>query len=413
VVAHRPLRFCFVTTFYPPYSFGGDAIFVYRLAQALATRGHSVDVVHSVDAYHLQRRGEPSAVFAQHPNVTVHPLKTAVPMVSTLVTHQLGAPGVYAAQMESLVGRGSHDVIHFHNASLMGAPAAFALGSGVKLYTAHEYWLICPTHTLFKFGREACVHRQCVRCQLQADRPVQFWRHTTRLREYARHIDRFLMPSKFARDRHIQDGLEGNFTILPHFVPTPAPPTPGDGDRQTDPYFLIIGRLEKLKGVQDVLSVFQGYTGARLVIAGTGSYEAELKAQARGNPAVEFRGFVHPGEMGSLYRNAIALIAPSLCYETFFLVGAEAMMHGTPVIARRIGSLDEMIGESGAGMTFASPAELHDAMTRLQQDVALHAALVRVAHETAHTKWTLDAHLGKYLGIIDELVANRSSRRAP
>jgi hypothetical protein len=26
----RPLRFCMITTFYPPYSFGGDGIFTYK-----------------------------------------------------------------------------------------------------------------------------------------------------------------------------------------------------------------------------------------------------------------------------------------------------------------------------------------------------------------------------------------------
>ena len=49
--AHRPLVFNFVTTFYPPYNLGGDGIFIYRLANALAARGHRVDVVHCADAY--------------------------------------------------------------------------------------------------------------------------------------------------------------------------------------------------------------------------------------------------------------------------------------------------------------------------------------------------------------------------
>jgi hypothetical protein len=33
------LRFCMLATFYPPFSFGGDAIQVERLAAALAERG--------------------------------------------------------------------------------------------------------------------------------------------------------------------------------------------------------------------------------------------------------------------------------------------------------------------------------------------------------------------------------------
>ena len=49
----RPLRFCFLTTFYPPYSFGGDAIDVERFAHALMSRGRHVTVIHDVDAYEL------------------------------------------------------------------------------------------------------------------------------------------------------------------------------------------------------------------------------------------------------------------------------------------------------------------------------------------------------------------------
>ncbi len=31
----RPLKFLHLTTFYPPYSFGGDALYLYRLCHAL------------------------------------------------------------------------------------------------------------------------------------------------------------------------------------------------------------------------------------------------------------------------------------------------------------------------------------------------------------------------------------------
>src|SRR5262249_51392312 len=42
----RPLRFLHVSTFFPPYSFGGDAVYLWRLANALAEDGHLVDIVH-------------------------------------------------------------------------------------------------------------------------------------------------------------------------------------------------------------------------------------------------------------------------------------------------------------------------------------------------------------------------------
>lgn len=43
------MRFLHLTTFYPPHSFGGDAVYVYRLCHALADAGHEVDVVYCLD----------------------------------------------------------------------------------------------------------------------------------------------------------------------------------------------------------------------------------------------------------------------------------------------------------------------------------------------------------------------------
>jgi hypothetical protein len=65
----RPLNFLHLTTFYPPYSFGGDVMYIYRLAHALADEGPRVDVVHCADAYQLLHPGEPEIKFAGHPNV--------------------------------------------------------------------------------------------------------------------------------------------------------------------------------------------------------------------------------------------------------------------------------------------------------------------------------------------------------
>ena len=40
------MKFCMVTTFYPPYNFGGDGLFVQQLARDLSLAGHQVEVVH-------------------------------------------------------------------------------------------------------------------------------------------------------------------------------------------------------------------------------------------------------------------------------------------------------------------------------------------------------------------------------
>ena len=49
------MRFCMVTTYYPPYHFGGDAIYVRALSRALVSLGHEVEVMHCVDTYRLKK----------------------------------------------------------------------------------------------------------------------------------------------------------------------------------------------------------------------------------------------------------------------------------------------------------------------------------------------------------------------
>ena len=86
-MADRPLSFCMVTTFYPPHNFGGDGIYVHRLSNELARRGHRVTVVSAVAAVRelLAGADRPTAVFAADDTLAAgvmraaHSLGLAVP----------------------------------------------------------------------------------------------------------------------------------------------------------------------------------------------------------------------------------------------------------------------------------------------------------------------------------------------
>ncbi len=397
----RPLRFCMVTTFYPPYHFGGDAVFVYRLTEALAARGHHVDVIHSADAYHLQHPAEPEIVFQHHPNVTVYPLRSKRPQLASLSAHQLGSPAAYARRIRRIMEQGNYDVIHYHNISLMGGPGVLRYGRGVKLYTSHEYWLVCPTHVLFTFGREACTERKCIQCTLHSRRPPQFWRYTGLINRCLREVDCLIAPSNFALGKLRDGGLKAPMRMLPHFVPVPenkpeAQAHPNGGR----PYFLFVGRLEKLKGVQDILPLFAPFREADLLLVGHGDYAPVLKEQAKAMPNVKFVGSVHPAEIGNLYRHATALLTPSLCYETFGLIAAEGLSYGTPVIARRIGALAELIEQSGGGLLFESTEECLVAMKRLLTEPGLRESLGKRGHAAVLANWTLEVHLARYMELV-------------
>ena len=85
------LRFCFVTTFYPPYNFGGDGIGVQRWARALVSRGHRVTVLCDADCFNVLS-DHPAEPVTEDDGVVVERVTSGAGALSVLLTHQLGRP---------------------------------------------------------------------------------------------------------------------------------------------------------------------------------------------------------------------------------------------------------------------------------------------------------------------------------
>jgi glycosyltransferase involved in cell wall biosynthesis len=370
------VRFCLLTTFFPPEHFGGDAIVVAQLANLLARNGHHVEVVHCVDSFRLLSAGVPTSSFPVDPRVKVHRLEAG--WHSPLATYLIGRP--FFKPLAQILDR-DFDVIHWHNFSLVGGPGALHMGRGVKLCTLHDYWVICPTSVLFRYNREVCTKRTCYRCSLSYGRPPQFWRSTGLMRDALSHLDRILVPSEYTRQRVGVDA-----TVLPHFLaPVGTAPKPARPD-----YYLFAGRLEKLKGLETVLPFFRT---RRLKIAGTGSVEPALRRLA--SASVEFLGRVAHDSLAPLYAGAIATIVPSLCEETFGLVALESLAQGTPVIVSSMGALPELVERTGGGWVYRDPAELEPLLAALDADP-------RPAAPRNLEYFSPEHHLARYLKIIEE-----------
>ncbi|HSA54346.1 MAG TPA: glycosyltransferase family 4 protein [Gemmatimonadaceae bacterium] len=410
------LRFCMITTFYPPHSFGGDAIGIQRLSRALVRRGHDVTVVHDVDAFDALHRGaERLAPSDDDEGVQVVRLRSGLGMLSPLLTHQLGRPVAHGGRIRSLVEQGSFDVVNFHNVSLVGGPAVFRLaGDAVTLYMAHEHWLVCPTHVLWRHGREVCTGRECVRCTLRYRRPPQLWRHTGLLERELRNVDAFIAMSEFSRSKHHEFGFAREMEVLPYFLPDPTGPgvpratgTPP----HPRPYFFFAGRLERIKGLDDVIPVFGEFQGADLLIAGEGEHGGSLRALAAGMPNVRFLGRLPPEELSTYYRHAVASLVPSVCFETFGIVVIEAFREGTPVIARALGPLPEIVAGAEGGELFTTREELLAALRRLASDPAHRSRLAAAGFRAYVDRWSESAVIPQYLDIVRRAAARRRHER--
>jgi glycosyltransferase involved in cell wall biosynthesis len=409
--AARPLNFLHLTTFYPPYSFGGDAMYIYRLAHALGDAGHHVDVVHCVDAYHLLHPAPPPQAFAEHPHVHRHELRSGWGRLSPLATQQTGRPWFKTRRIRELLASRPYDVVQFHNTSLIG-PHAMRLESPgartVKLYMTHEHWLVCPMHVLWKFNERACEKPECLRCTLRGRRPPQLWRYTGTLRRTGRHIDRYVSPSRFTAGMHAERGFPYPVHHLPYFIDRADRDWQEPGPRPHErPYCLFVGRLEIIKGVQELIGLWDEVPECDLLVAGTGTYEGELRRMAAGNPRIHFLGGRSQAELGALYFYAIACLVPSITYETFGIIVVEAFARKTPVVVRDLGALPEVVQESGGGFIYRRQAELGDAIRRLGTEPALRTALGEKGYQTFVRQWSREAHLEQYFGVLRDVAQQK------
>lgn len=122
--------------------------------------------------------------------------------------------------------------------------------------------------------------------------------------------------------------------------------------------FLYTGRLMKEKGVKELILAFNKINKKHsktklLIIGGTKSltekdpYKIELIKLANNNKNIIFTGQVKSKEIYKYYKIANAQIVPSLCNEAFGLILLEGMASYLPIIATRVGAIEEILSNNG------------------------------------------------------------------
>ena len=363
---------------YPPVIEGGLARHVRKLAEALVRQGVGVDVL-TRGVGDGPAPGQPGV--DELAGVTIH--RVAEPSwprdLDRFVAWVEQMNGDMLAAGEALADENGYDLIHGHDWLVAQAAATLAERAGVPYVT---------TIHATEHGR----HQGWVQDYPQSHiHSVERW--------MARRADAVIVCSYYMRG-HVADIFdidERRISVIPNGIdPSELQPA---GDLEAlrrkfaaphEKLVLFIGRLVYEKGFQLALDALPGVVeqveNVRYLVAGSGTHEAELKAQAERLGLSEhgvFLGWIGDDVLHSLYRIADLCVVPSI-YEPFGLVALEAMASGCPCIVADTGGLREVVpvGER-VGLRFngGDAEHLGVMIERLLVDKQLRERLVTEASE--------------------------------
>jgi glycosyltransferase involved in cell wall biosynthesis len=140
------------------------------------------------------------------------------------------------------------------------------------------------------------------------------------------------------------------------YLPVPGPGNTYVRSPAIEPRILFNGRLDREKGVEQLLLAFARVSAANdkatLRIAGRGPLRPQLETVARElgvGGQVTFLGWQEPAQIEREIAEAWVVAAPSLWPEPLGLVALEAMVRGVPVIASSVGGFAEIIEDGVSG----------------------------------------------------------------
>jgi glycogen(starch) synthase len=384
---------------YPPVIEGGLARHVRKLAEALVRQGVTVDVLtRGVGSEVDFERAGPEEIGGVNVHRVREPgwprdLDRFVAWVERMNEDMLAAG-------EALAQENEYELIHGHDWLVASVSASLAERLEVPYVT---------TIHATEHGR----HQGWVADQPQSHiHAVERW--------MARRAEAVIVCSYYMRG-HVADIFdidERRVAVIPNGVdPSELRPS---GDLQAlrgefaapeEKLVLLVGRLVYEKGFQLALEalpeVIERVGKVRFLVAGSGTHEGELKAQAERLGLSEhgtFVGWIGDDVLHSLYRIADLCVVPSI-YEPFGLVALEAMASGCPCIVADTGGLREVVpvGER-VGLRFngGDPEHLGVMIERLLVDEALRDRLVTEASEHV-LSFDWDDIAQRTRGIYDEL----------
>lgn len=317
-------------------------------------------------------------------------------------------------ELRALIKRERPDICHVHNVYPLITPSVYRLcqSQGIPVVqTVHNFKLVCTNGLFFRDGQtcEICLNRnlynsiryKCYRdsylaTAIQAD-SIQFHRKSGTWNEG---IDRYVCLTEFQKSKLVAGGLnQKKICIKPNFIQQAKLKIEDGG------YFLFVGRLDRGKGLDDLIELFKVNRNSQFVLIG----ESDDPSLFHNFRNVQHIGKKDRSEVMYYLSRCKAVIFPSKLYEGMPMVIIEAFSMRKPVIARDIGSASSMIVEGVTGLKYNDVQGLIYAVNLLEQDASL---INRIGENSFRQYETYYSELKGYeslMNIYSEVIAEKQN----
>lgn len=366
---------------WPPYATGGTEVFARALAHLQAER-REVSVYARLSAPE-RRKGE--AIELVDGGVRVRLVVNDFRQRDPLSRNAIHSAAL-RADFDRFLDETRADVLHVHHlaghaATLPGA----ARRRGVPVvFQLQDWWPLCARVNFLHASGVACAGPsplKCARCRpLTGLSPAALTSpalHALRagVMRRALRAERYLAGSRFIVRSFTEAGwlpADAPVEVLRYGLPYARPDAgPREGTPRLPLRFGFVGALMPHKGAHVAVEAFRGLapSDARLRLwgdAGADPEYAEGLLRGAGAEAVTLEGKFGEGEAARVFAEMDVLLVPSVGLESYGLVVDEAMAHGVPVVASRLGALPERFTEEcGAFFPAGDAGALRDAVKRL------------------------------------------------
>ncbi len=285
----------------------------------------------------------------------------------------------------------------------------------------HGPYVVCPGNAQYlPRSQRPCPRRASLQCVVSAKiEGCMFGRnpltHLKRLSTVKSFVEvyqkmRILVGSIYMRDLLTRSQIPRQMiSILPPLLTNreriKAYSQPSDTNQ-----ILFAGRLVREKGLPQLIrSLAPLDNDWKLVVAGDGESRSEIEQLAQElevDAKVKFLGWQSQAQMSDLYRSSALVIVPSLWPEPFGRIGAEAFLHGRPVIAFDVGGVGDWLDDGQTG--FLVPAGdlnlLRDRIMLLLDSPELQSRMGQQALIKAQTTWLEDEHVQTLIQIFEQAI---------